>query len=252
MLHGWGSSAAAFDGVCAGLEDIRTCCRIDFPGFGRSEDLSEPWGLEDYADLVGHWVDRVIDVETDKVDVLVHSFGNRVLLRMLARGGWNVRIGKVIVTGGAGLKPRRSLKTRAVIGLVRVLKSPSRVLPGTLADLYLERLRSTAFWKGLGSADYAKLSGPMRATFSKVVNDHLDGLLGDAAREMLLVWGEHDTATPVWMGRKLEERMPGSALIVLEGAGHYAFLEQPGRFVAIARSYLSSGEGKPTGGDSAP
>lgn len=248
LLHGWGSSAAAFDGLCAGLQDIRQCCRLDFPGFGRSEALKEPWGLDDYADLVKHWADHVLtergtreEAETrPEVDMLVHSFGNRVLLRLLGRKRWERPVGKVIVTGGAGLKPRRSLKTRAILLLGRVLKSPSIVLPGRLSDLYLARLRGSGVWKKLGSADYSKLTGPMRDTFSRVVNDHLDGELDAAAREMLLLWGTHDTATPLWMGRMIEKRMPGSALIELDGAGHYAFLEQPGRFLAIVRSYLSS------------
>lgn len=248
LLHGWGSSAAAFDGLCAGLQDIRQCCRLDFPGFGRSEALKEPWGLDDYADLVIHWADHVLaergarpDARSlPEVDLLVHSFGNRVMLRMLGRKGWTRPVGKVIVTGGAGLKPRRSVKTRAVLLLVRLLKFPSILLPGRLSDLYLARLRGSVLWNRLGSADYAKLSGPMRESFSKVVNDHLDDELDMAAREMLLLWGTHDTATPLWMGRMIEKQMPGSALIELDGAGHYAFLEQPGRFMAIVRSYLTS------------
>lgn len=195
-----------------------------------------------------HWADHVLSDRgkpadprpLPEVDLLVHSFGNRVLLRMLGRKRWDRPVGKVVVTGGAGLKPRRSLKTRAILLLGRVLKSPSSILPGRLSDLYLARLRGSGVWKKLGSADYSKLSGPMRDTFSRVVNDHLDGELDAAAREMLLLWGTLDTATPLWMGRMIEKRMPGSALIEFEGAGHYAFLEQPSRFLAIVRSYLSS------------
>jgi pimeloyl-ACP methyl ester carboxylesterase len=80
----------------------------------------------------------------------------------------------------------------------------------------------------------------MRETFTRVVNDHLDSLLPSISREMLLIWGRDDAATPLDQGRRLEQAMKGSALIVLDRAGHYAFLDQPAAFEAIVRSYLDS------------
>ena len=52
------------------------------------------------------------------------------------------------------------------------------------------------------------------------------------------VWGDKDTETPLWMGQRMEKDIPDSALIVLEGGTHFAYLEQIGRFNAIARSFL--------------
>jgi pimeloyl-ACP methyl ester carboxylesterase len=80
----------------------------------------------------------------------------------------------------------------------------------------------------------------MRQTFTQVVNRHFDEELGAISREMLLLWGEKDTATPLEQGRRLEKAMKGSALIELKGAGHYAFLDKPHEFLAIVRSYLSA------------
>jgi pimeloyl-ACP methyl ester carboxylesterase len=243
LLHGWGSSADPFAPLCESLRDLRTCYSLDFPGFGKSDPLEVAWTPQDYADLVEAWL---ADIGITDTDMLVHSFGNRVLIRLLhslkAREGeaGAIRIGKIIVTGGAGLTPRRSLHTRLKLLLVKTLKSPSMILPDALSKRYLDGLRSTALWRSMGSSDYARLSGPMRETFTRVVNDHLDSLLPSISREMLLIWGENDAATPPEQGRRLEKAMKGSALIMLEGAGHYAFLDQPARFAAIVRSYLSS------------
>lgn len=237
FLHGWGSSAAPFFPLARGLGDMRRSTLIDFPGFGQSEELKGPWSVSDYADLVVAWLENE---EVKEFDLLVHSFGNRVLLELLQREAVARRIQKIIVTGGAGLKPKRSASVRAKLAFVKLLKFPASLLPGSLSEAYLKALRSSNLWKRMGSSDYAKLSGPMRQTFTQVVNRHFDEELGTISREMLLLWGEKDTATPLEQGRRLEKSMNGSALIELKGAGHYAFLDKPQEFLAIVRSYLSA------------
>lgn len=264
ILHGWGSEAKVFFPLCKSLSDIRTCYLIDFPGFGRSEQLRTAWKPEMYVSLVEDWLNEVVTWREpgsidasgsasdsassnasggeswQSVDVLVHSFGNRVLLRLIAEGRIADRIGKIIVTGGAGLKPKRNAKTRFKQGVAKTATFPARLLPGGLRQKYHRWVRTTALWKSISSADYARLEGPMRETFVNVVNDHLDSLLPSIQREMLLLWGENDTATPVEQGRRLEKAIRGSALVVIKGAGHYAFLDKPGEFHAIVRSYLTS------------
>jgi len=89
-----------------------------------------------------------------------------------------------------------------------------------------------------GSKDYAALDPEMRRTFVKVVNYDQTEKLSSIGNSTLLVWGENDTETPLWMGQKMEKEIPDSALIVLEGGTHFAYLEQLGRFNAIARSFL--------------
>jgi pimeloyl-ACP methyl ester carboxylesterase len=36
----------------------------------------------------------------------------------------------------------------------------------------------------------------------------------------------------------LEQRIAGAGLVVLEGAGHYGYLDQPARFLAATRYFL--------------
>ena len=52
------------------------------------------------------------------------------------------------------------------------------------------------------------------------------------------MWGENDPDTPISDAHIMEELMPNAALVVIEGAGHYSFLEQPALFKNIIRSYL--------------
>ena len=52
-----------------------------------------------------------------------------------------------------------------------------------------------------------------------------------------------DTATPLWMGQEMEKQIKGSALIVLEDAGHFAYLDKCDRFLRIMDAFLFPKEG---------
>jgi pimeloyl-ACP methyl ester carboxylesterase len=147
---------------------------------------------------------------------------------------------KVIITGGAGVKLPKPLAVKVKLAFVRLLKAPSHLLPGAVGEAYLSALRSSSLWKSLGSSDYKELSPVMRQTFSSVVNSTFDpAVLREISREMLLIWGEKDTATPLKAARVMESSIQGAGLSIVEGAGHYPFLDKPKTFAAILHSYLN-------------
>lgn len=47
---------------------------------------------------------------------------------------------------------------------------------------------------------------------------------------VLILWGNTDEVTPLWQGRKLQQLIPGSRLVVLEGVGHIPYIEDSKRF----------------------
>ena len=55
---------------------------------------------------------------------------------------------------------------------------------------------------------------------------------------VLLIWGDQDTETPIDDGRLMEQLIPDAGLVVFEGAGHFAYLEQPDRFCRIVDVFL--------------
>ena len=67
--------------------------------------------------------------------------------------------------------------------------------------------------------------------------DGANGLLG-ALVPALLVWGDKDTATPLSDGQQMEKLMPEAGLAVIEGAGHYSFLDNPVLYQRILGSFL--------------
>ena len=89
-----------------------------------------------------------------------------------------------------------------------------------------------------GSADYKALSPEMRKTFVKVVGYDQSALLSHIKNPTLLIWGDRDTETPLWMGQQMEKEIADSGLVVLEGGTHFAYLEQATRFQTIVRQFL--------------
>jgi 3-oxoadipate enol-lactonase len=62
--------------------------------------------------------------------------------------------------------------------------------------------------------------------------------LGDISVPALILVGEHDGITPPELAREMHERIPNSKLIVIEGAGHIANLENPAAFNAALETFL--------------
>ncbi|MDR9419987.1 alpha/beta fold hydrolase [Gracilimonas sp.] len=235
ILHGWGSSKRVMMPVAHNLSHLRTNYVLDLTGFGDSPEPGEAWSIDDYADSIQAFIQSL---EEDKVDVLVHSFGGRIILKLCARDFGKKHIDKVLITGGAGMKPKRSIKFYLKKYTAKTLKAPFMILPGSLREKALGWLRSTSLWKSLGSSDYSKLSGVMRETFVKSVTEYLESSLPNIPHETLLIWGRNDEATPVYQGKRIEKGIKNAALVIIEDAGHYAFLDKPKQFARIAEAFL--------------
>ena len=90
-----------------------------------------------------------------------------------------------------------------------------------------------------GSADYNALDDEMKKTFVRVVSEDLRPCLEHIQAPTLLVWGEHDDATPLWMGKTMAQEIPDAGLVVFEGQDHFAYLREWPRFVTIVKAFLN-------------
>ena len=236
MLHGWGSSSKVMMPLAGRISSYRTSYLIDFPGFGNSHQPPKPWTVSDYADVVEQFIND--NLPEGKLDLIVHSFGARVAVKLLSERKIGMRFDKIVFTGAAGLKPRRSLRYYLRKYTAKLLKAPFMVLPDSYRESGLKKLRTTRLWKSLGSSDYRKLSGVMRQTFVSTVNEHLDGKFPSIKQEILLIWGKADRSTPLEQAKRMDKLLPSSALVIMEDAGHYAFIDKPAQFASIVKAYL--------------
>lgn len=236
VLHGWGSSGAVMKPLAAALKVNREIHLIDLPGFGHSPSPDRPWQIDDYADLVAAYIRQI----GGPVDLLAHSFGGRITLKLCARPDSAELVNLILITGGAGMKPRRKPSFYLKKYTAKSLKAPLQLLPQPLRDAALTKLRASALWKALGSSDYQTLSGTMREIFVKTVSEYLEGCLPNVRQSTLLLWGVNDDATPLYQAERMRDAMPNAALVTIEYAGHYAFLDQPHKFKAIAEAFFNA------------
>ena len=234
LLHGWGCTKAHFAPIAGELARDHRVTVIDFPAHGESGRPPEPWGVADFADCVRELIGRL---SIAPCDIIAHSFGGRVALYLAAH--WPEMVNRLVITGGAGIrkpqteeqKKRSEAYQKKKKQLMGLTKLP---LVGSLADKGLKALQQK-----YGSADYNALDDEMKKTFVKVISQDLSPLLPQVRASTLLIWGENDAETPLWMGRQMEREIRDAGLVVFENDDHFAYIHQWQRFVAVVRAFLT-------------
>jgi pimeloyl-ACP methyl ester carboxylesterase len=97
-------------------------------------------------------------------------------------------------------------------------------------------LRSSLY-SAAGSSDYLE-AGPLKKTFLKVINEDLSFPAAAIQQPTLLIWGENDDTTPLKEARQLHDKIRGSKLVVLTGAGHFAYSEQPTKVAKLIEDFV--------------
>ena len=231
LLHGWGASIQVYSSVINLLQNAYKVIAFEMPGVGESDEPSEAWDVNRYTDFT---IKFLKNFDLDNVILMGHSFGCRVIVKLLSKERLPFTVDKIIIVDGAGVKPTPNLRRKIRTRIFKMGKSfcnapvVKKFAPEALSHLQ-------AFF---GSSDYANASPIMRETLVKVVNEDLTGLFPNVIPETLLIWGQNDTATPLSDGQLMEQMMPNAGLAVIKNAGHFSFLDQPIIFSKILSSYL--------------
>ena len=227
VLHGWGASIDAVGSVTAGLAGALEVVAVDLPGFGESAPPPDAWSVGRYAELVLALCD---DLGLERVSLLGHSFGARISI--VAAASAPDRVARMLLTGAAGLTPKRPPSYYARVSIAKV----GRVVGaagGPAGRRVQARMRAR-----VASQDWLDASEAMRGTFRLVVGEDLSPRLAQVKAPTLLIWGEQDTETPLWMAERMEALLPDAGLVVLPG-GHYVYAERSAEFNRIASHFLT-------------
>lgn len=227
LMHGWGCDHTTVRSIAKALESGMHIYNVDLPGFGKSPEPSEVWGVPEYADCIASFIDA-LGME-DPV-LIGHSYGGRVAIRLASLRP----LSKMMLVDAAGIKPRHSLKWYIK---VYSFKTARKLLPVILGKSRGQKVIDA--WRGKAASDDYRNSSPMmRSIMSLSISQDLTPLLPSIKAETLLIWGEKDTATPLGDARIMERLIPGAGLVSFPDAGHYSFLDEPARFRAVAREFF--------------
>lgn len=229
LLHGWGTSAELFAPIFDGLQGGHRLIAPDLPGFGDTDAPAQPWSVHDYAAWVVALLDRL---GVTQCDVIGHSNGGRIGIVLAAEHPERVR--RLVLTDSSGIRPRHGLRYRYRVATYKALRRAQHatLVPRALRDAARRRADRR------GSDDFRAASGTMRATLVRLVNEDLTPVLPRVAAPTLLIWGDRDADTPLHDARVMERLIPDAGLVVFEGAGHFAYLEQAARFCTVVDVFL--------------
>ena len=237
LLHGWGCDMSLMQPVSDALSQDFRIMMIDFPGHGKSSRPPAPWGVPEFAACLE---EMLIKLDFAPCTVIAHSVGCRIATWLAASNP--SLFGKIVFTGAAGIHPTPTAESQKRAKKYRRLKTYCQ----TIARIPFLRKACISLENKLreiyGSRDYNALDEEMRKTFVKVINQDLSDLYEKIQSSTLLIWGDADTETPLWMGKKMEELIPDAGLVIFENGTHFAYLEQLQRFAAICIRFLKGDE----------
>ena len=227
LLHGWGCDKSIWKSSIEALRSNFRVVAVDFAGFGASEEPKTIWGVEEYTCSVEALL-KELNIQSPTL--VGHSFGGRVSILYASRND----VKRVVLTDAAGVKPRRSFSYYRKVYTYKLLKRALPLLIGEKkAQMLLDQRRAKS-----GSSDYNRATPMMRAILSKCVNEDLCYAMPKISAPTLLFWGDMDTATPISDAHKMAKLIPDAGLVVAEGAGHFAFLEQAELWCGALKSFL--------------
>lgn len=236
LLHGWGKAVNLkqhLEPLAVALSKDCFVTALEFPAHGQSGKPEKAWGVPEFAD----WVKAVMDsLDLSAVTLVAHSFGARVALWLSVHHPELIK--RLVFTGAAGLLREKTHQEQVAASRYqaqkKMLKAAGKLpLFGKTILSLQNKLRDRH-----SSPDYLEADEDMKESFVRIINQDLGFLLPDVTQPTLLIWGEGDQATPLWMAKRMEKEIADAALIVFEGSGHFAYLEQLGRFKTIVEAFI--------------
>ena len=240
LCHGFPESSLMWEPVMAALAAAgRRCVAPDLYGFGDSPDAG-PATFERNRESLGELID---ELGLERVALVVHDWGGFVGLAWACENPGRVSALVISDTGffadgrwhgiAEAVRGEQGEKLLAALdrdGFTGLLRGDGAEFDEATVDVYWRpfeqgrgRRATLEFYR---SMDFEKL-GPY------------DGKLGELGVPTLLLWGSEDRFAPPGGARRFEREIPGARLVMVEGAGHFVFDQEPERCVAEVVGFLA-------------
>lgn len=219
LLHGWDNTWEAWLPLVPLLSDHFTLVMPDLPGCGKSQDPSSGWSTQEYSVWLSTFVQTASECQ-NLVAAVGHSYGGKMLLWNMSQAG-GIPVRALVLIDASGIPVPFSLSQRIFSTAVSLIPSKVRhsIAPAVRAKFY--------HLLGIES-DYVAASHFGRATLQKILREDLTERLSKIQVKTLLVWGKHDTATPMWQGDSMHMLIPLNKLIAFDSEHfpHHTFATQ--------------------------
>jgi pimeloyl-ACP methyl ester carboxylesterase len=226
FLHGWRSEGAVWKNIAQNLKsDGIAIYALDLPGFGSSAIPKEALTIEDYADVVIKFIEKL---KLKNIILVGHSFGGRIAIKLSAMHP--ELIDKLVLVDSAGLILKKNKNA--------FLKFLSLPIKPFFKPRFMQGLRRKIYRK-MGSEDY--LATPyLKETYLKTVKEDLRKHFPNIIVPTLIIWGKEDQETPLRYAEIMNNEIKNSKKVILDGAGHFSFIDKPDEFIKEFRDFITS------------
>ena len=210
IIPGWGATINTYLTLINDVSKYATVYCLDMPGTGMSEEPKESFRIEDYVDLIKEFI---TNKKIKNIDLIGHSNGGRIIIKLLNEDNLKFKIGKVILIASAGIVRKKSKKKKIKIKIYKTIKKIFPKIAVKIGSL-------------LGSKDYKNATPVMRKTMSNLINTDLTKCLTNIKNKTLLIWGEKDSETILEDAKLMNKLIENSELIVFSDCTHFVFIEK--------------------------
>jgi len=241
-LHGFPETSYMWRYVIAALADSGRCgVAPDLPGFGDSP-----------PDPPGTWERQVDAIERfrmalgfERIALVLHDWGGLFGLRWACEhpdavaalvasntgffpdGKWH-GMARAMRTPGEGDEMVRAMTKE---GFAHMLAAVSRGIDATVAAEYWKTFETEGGRQGIlelyRSGDFEKLEA-------------YEGQLARLSVPTLVLWGDNDLFAPLAGAYRFKREIPGAKLVVLKGAGHFVYADEPSRCAREVAEFLAA------------
>ena len=254
LLHGSFASLHTWDAWQQAMSPYYQTISLDFPGHGLTgPDSLKRYGIKDYSELV-HALAQKLNIE--QYHVAGNSMGGAVAMQLASDYPGNVRSLNLIDAAGApaadrtltdSTAPKKSnsggawifqVARHPVFSKLLLSCTPKFLFAMNMKQVYGDDTKvtdevTTRYYElmlreGNRQATLERLSQPRN---SNIQYERL-------SMPTLILWGAEDTWIPLAQGKRLQQALPGSNLMILDGVGHVPMEESPTETVSEYLSFL--------------
>lgn len=234
IIPGWGTTIDTYLSLINSVSAYSTVYCLDMPGFGESQQPNFSWNLDNYVDFVIKFIESQ---NIKEIDLIGHSNGGRIIIKLTNRRNLKFKINKIILIGSAGIVHKKSLTVKLRIYTYKFCKRILQFKPiKKLFPNALSKLKNI-----FGSEDYKNASPILKQSLVKLINEELRFYLPNINAPTLLIWGENDTATPLSDAKIMEKLIPDAGLVSIKNCSHYVFIENAVYVNTIISNFLNGG-----------
>jgi pimeloyl-ACP methyl ester carboxylesterase len=253
LLHGIAGSSRTWRDVIPRLTDRFTVIAPDLMGHGLSEKPVGDYSLGSFASGIRDLLD-VLGI--DRATVVGQSFGGGVAMQLAYQHPELCNRLVLVDSGGLGREVSWMLRFMTLPGseylmpviFPRFVRDWGDTVFRVINGRGIRLSRITEMWSAYASLAESENRQAFARTIRAVIDpggqsvSAMDRLYLASPMPTLIIWGDRDDIIPLSHAHAAHDAIPGSQLVVIEGAGHFPQIEEPEQFVSALVDFINATE----------